>query len=66
MGNPNKVYTILLHKWFMESKGWEKHEVEAHDGDEAQRIAKALCYDRTDAFQRCSYYILPGKEKETI
>ena len=56
-----RKYTIILHKWWMSCKGWEKHEVEVHDGDEAQRIAKGLCYDRISTFQHCAFYILPAE-----
>lgn len=56
-------YTIVLHKHWMGSMGWEVIQSEHETLREAHREAKALCHDKTNTFCHCDYIILyKGKE----
>jgi predicted AlkP superfamily phosphohydrolase/phosphomutase len=59
-------YLIVLHNFWMESKGFEKIKSKAKTYKEAEAEGKAYCYDRTTDFNKCAYVIIKFSEGRAI
>lgn len=54
--NDEFCFMIIIHNFWMESKGWEAHGFFG-TFENAEKEAKALCFDRAKQFNKCSFYI---------
>jgi hypothetical protein len=52
-------YIIVIHSWFVDSKGWEVKEITASDLKEAKKIAKEMAWDKNSAFNRTDFKVIP-------
>lgn len=59
-------YLIILHMWFVDSKGFELYESDAQTFKQAEEEAKALSYDRGATFNKCAYKIIQLTNKERL
>lgn len=51
-------YVVVLHNWFVDSKGFSHYEFKDMTKSEVEKEAKVLQHDNYDTFSKCAYYIL--------
>lgn len=59
-------YVAVIHTWFMESKGFELHELEAKDFNSAELEARRLTEKGQDAFNSRAFKLIEIAETECV
>ena len=59
-------FIVVIHGWFVKCKGFDVHEIEAHDMKEATIKAQELSDEREDDFQHIAFKVIPIYPGETI
>lgn len=51
-------YVVVIHNWFVESKGFKHFVFKDMTFDQVEREAKVICHDNNDTFSKCAYTIV--------
>lgn len=51
-------YIVILHSWFVESKGFKHFEFSDMTRAEVEKEAKALQHDYSSTFNHCAFHII--------
>ncbi|EPP2801326.1 hypothetical protein ACUNRO_002215 [Acinetobacter baumannii] len=51
-------YVVVLHSWFVDSKGFKHFEFSGLTREEVEREAKVLQHDNFSTFNHCAYHII--------
>lgn len=59
-------FIAVIHGWHVSSNGFNVHELDALNAQQADMMAAALCMHRQDTFDNCAYRVIEIGPKETI
>lgn len=59
-------YTVVIHQWFIDSKGFVVKGIEARDIDEANGIASVMADNLDGSFNRTKFVVIPDKRAEVV
>ena len=51
-------YIVVIHNWFVDSKGFKSFTFSGLTLSEVEKEAKALTLDNSDTFSKCAYTII--------
>ena len=54
-------YVVVIHNWFVDSKGFNHFIFKDMTRQEVEKEAKAITHDNSDTFSRCAYTIVEFK-----
>jgi hypothetical protein len=59
-------FIAVIHGWHVESKGFNVHQLQVANAEEAEKEACWLKQQREDTFDRCAYVVVEIDDREHL